>query len=235
MNNWLEIAQDWLLPRQCALCAGDAGNSALCRRCVARLPRITNACRGCGLPLPHGRLCGGCVGRHRPFRSVRIPFRYEPPLSALILALKFDARLEVAAPLAGLLLAELERSSGALPALVVPVPLHPARVRRRGYNQALEIARPLAAALGIGLAPHLVYRQRNTTAQSGLPNPAARRRNVRGAFAVSVDAAAAPPQSVALVDDVVTTGATVRELARVLTRAGVARIDLWFVARAAPP
>ena len=114
-----------------------------------------------------------------------------------------------------------------LPARLVPVPLHRNRLRRRGYNQAVELARPLGRALGLPVAPRLCRRQRPTPAQAELTG-SDRRRNVRGAFAV----AAPVPRHVAIVDDVVTTGSTVGELARVLRRAGAERVEVWAVARA---
>jgi ComF family protein len=114
-----------------------------------------------------------------------------------------------------------------LPGALIPVPLHPGRARGRGYNQALEIARAAAAELGVSLQPGLCLRTRAITPQEGLTRPE-RRRNVRGAFAVR---GALPAGHVAILDDVVTTGSTAAEVAKVLRRAGAERIDLWAVAR----
>ena len=116
-----------------------------------------------------------------------------------------------------------------MPQLIVPVPLHRARLRQRGYNQALELARPLAHALRLPLRHDLLHRIRSTHAQTEL-GAIARRRNVRDAF--HVPSGAALPAHVALLDDVMTTGATLAECARVLRRAGVQRVDLWALARA---
>lgn len=231
MNNWLKHGHEWLIPRSCVLCSAEARRLDLCRRCVSVLPRIAHGCTGCGIPIASGRLCAACLRRPHLFQRVCIPYRYEPPLSSLILRLKFRRRIEIAAPLGGLLL----QSVGALPApppdVIVPVPLHTARLRQRGFNQALEIARPLSVALGLPLAPRLVRRLRNTAAQSSLDDSAARRRNVRGAFEVDRRGCARITH-VAIVDDVVTTGATVTEIARALRRAGIVRVDLWSLARA---
>jgi len=117
----------------------------------------------------------------------------------------------------------------ALPNAIVPVPLHPTRLRERGYNQALELAKPLAREFGLVLAPGLLRRTRATAAQSDL-DAVARRNNLRGAFEVDTNHAA--PAHVALLDDVMTTGTTLREAARTLKRAGVARVDVWVLARA---
>jgi len=113
--------------------------------------------------------------------------------------------------------------------LIVPVPLHRSRLRQRGYNQALELARPLAARLGVPLAHDVLVRSRDTSAQTELDR-AARRRNVRGAF--HLREAIVLPDHVALFDDVMTTGATLAECARLLKRAGVRRVDAWALARA---
>ena len=118
------------------------------------------------------------------------------------------------------------------PELLLPVPLHRTRLRQRGYNQALELAKPLARLLGVPLCRDLLQRQRGTAAQTEL-DAVARRRNVRGAFAVR--AGVALPTHVAILDDVMTTGATLAECARVLKRAGVQRVDVWALARAPSP
>ncbi|HEY5701438.1 MAG TPA: double zinc ribbon domain-containing protein [Gammaproteobacteria bacterium] len=233
MNKWLKHGQNWLLPRSCLICFGEAGRFNVCPHCVSILPRIARACEGCGIPLASGRLCAPCLDRPRLLNQVCIPYRYEAPLSGLILQLKFHHRVEVASLLADLLLQQLP-APGPRPTAIVPVPLHAARLRRRGFNQALEISRPLGRALGVPLAPRLATRCRNTTAQSSLGDPAARRSNLRGAFVVDANNVAGI-EHVVIVDDVVTTGATARELARALNSAGVTRIDLWSVARAASP
>jgi ComF family protein len=145
----------------------------------------------------------------------------------LVTGLKFHARMNHARLLGELLAQALERIEDPLPELVVPVPLHPARQRQRGFNQALEIARIPARRLGIRLADDRVLRRLPTSPQSGL-DATARRRNIRGAFAVRGDIDA---RHVALLDDVVTTGSTAAELARALTRAGAMHVDVWAVAR----
>lgn len=230
MNKWLIIGHEWFLPRRCLLCLGDAQETNLCGLCQDALPRIGGACSGCGLPLESSKFCGRCLQRAPPFDQVCIPFRYQPPLSGLILELKFEQRLAAAATLGSLLL----ESVAALrphPDVILPVPLHPARVRQRGFNQALEIARPLATGLGIRLAPRLVRRKKNTLAQSSLEGSVARRRNLRGAFHCDPRKLAGV-RRLAIVDDVVTTCATAAELARTLKRAGVPWVELWSVARA---
>jgi ComF family protein len=155
------------------------------------------------------------------------PYRYAAPLDRLIPALKFGGKLAHARLLGELLAEELAASGARRPELILPVPLHARRLRERGYNQALELARPVARALGLPLETRACTRLRATAAQSGL-DLKARRANLRGAFAVP----ALGVKHVAVLDDVVTSGSTVAELARALARAGVERVDVWAVARA---
>lgn len=222
----------WLLPPRCLLC-GDAGHDDLdlCRDCAAELPRNRACCARCALPLARPAvLCGQCQRKAPPWDAAWAPFRYGWPLDRLESRFKFGRDLA-----AGRSLVQLwqdEPRPTALPALILPVPLHRARLRQRGYNQALELARPLGAALAVPVRHDLLLRTRATAAQSELDAPA-RRRNVRGAFALRADARL--PAHVAILDDVMTTGTTLSECARVLKRAGVARVTAWALARAPMP
>jgi len=222
----------WLLPWRCLLC-GDAGADGLdlCLACAVELPRNTSCCARCALPLPTpAALCGQCQRKPPPWHAAWAPFRYGWPLDRLEARYKFGRDLA-----AGRTLAALWRrmpTPAARPALILPVPLHRARLRERGYNQALELARPLGGALGIGVRHDLLLRPRATAAQTEL-DAAARRRNVRGAFVLREGTTL--PAHVALLDDVMTTGATLAECARVLRRAGVARVEVWALARAPSP
>ncbi|MGN6738538.1 ComF family protein [Dyella sp.] len=219
----------WLLPPRCLLC-GDAGHDGLdlCRDCAAELPRNRSCCVRCALPLALPvALCGRCQRHPPPWQAAWSPFRYGWPLDRLESRFKFSRELAAGRSLVALW--QREARSIALPDLIVPVPLHRARLRQRGYNQALELARPLARALGVRLRHDLLLRTHPTAAQSELDAPS-RRRNVRGAFAVAPHVAL--PPHVTVLDDVMTTGATLAECARVLKRAGVARVDVWALARA---
>jgi ComF family protein len=231
VNIWLRTIHDWLLPRVCQLCLDPTRDFDLCGGCRQALPRISKACKGCGIPLTGGARCGRCLKRPPPFDCVAIPYVYAPPLSQLIVALKFHRQLTAAAPLGVLLANHLMLTEAPLPERIVPVPLHPARQRARGFNQAMEIARPLSARLGVALAPRLVCRFKPTAPQTTLLSPAERRHNVRGVFTVNAKRMGAL-RHVAIVDDVVTTGATSVELARALRRAGAEQVDLWSVSRA---
>ena len=218
-----------LWPPRCLVC-GDAGDGArdLCRACAQSLPWLRVACPTCALPLPvPAPACGECLGRTPPLAAVHAAFVYARPLDRLLPRLKFHGDLA-----AGRLLAQLLGDACAQwprPDALVPVALHRARLRQRGYDQALELARPLARRLDLPLRPQLLVRSRATAAQSVQADAAARRRNLRDAFCVPANATL--PAHVALVDDVMTTGATLHAAAIALHRAGVARVDAWVCAR----
>jgi ComF family protein len=213
----------------CFLCRG-AARGVLCAECDADLPRLEEPlCPRCALAAPGGQTCGRCLARAPAYDATVAALAYAFPADALIQALKFRGELALAPVLGELLAARLPR--GARPDYVLPVPLSAARLRQRGFNQALEIARGVAAAAGAPLAPRLAERWRDTAAQLELA-PAERAKNVRGAFRCG---AALEGAEVALVDDVMTTGATLDELAATLKRAGAARVVNWVVARTAAP
>lgn len=222
-----------LFPPVCLLCGADApAGRDLCTGCAQDLPRLGVSCPRCALPLAleEDAVCGRCRRSPPAYDRILAPFHYERPLNWLIPRLKFDARLAHARLLGGLMADFLQQrlKDEELPELIIPVPLHRARLRRRGFNQALEIARPVARRLDLRLEPHALRRVRSTSAQMDLP-ARKRRANIRGAFALREGWGAA---HVALVDDVATTGATVNELAKVLKRAGVERVQVWVCARA---
>lgn len=231
VDGWASRALRALLPLRCLLCGSRGANGRdLCEGCARDLPRNEVCCPRCALPLKApAPLCGECLLREPPFASAWVPFRYAHPLDLLEARFKFRGDLAAGRVLAGLMIERAADYAPARPDLVVAVPLHVSRLRERGYNQAFELAKPVARALGVPLARDGLVRIRATPAQTGLDAPA-RRRNLRGAFAVSRGASL--PKHIALFDDVVTTGATVRECARVLRRAGVERIDVWALARA---
>lgn len=223
------------LPPHCLLCgARGARDRDLCAGCAGDLERNRTCCPRCAVPLAApAAQCGECLRRPAPFERAFAPYVYGHPLDLLVGKLKFGRSLAAGRVLAELWIDAIAGDAPARPELLVPVPLHAARLRERGYNQVLELARPLSAALRIPLAADLLVRTRATAAQAEL-DAGARRRNLRGAFA-SVAATlpgGALPAHVVVLDDVMTTGATLRECARVLRRAGVARVDAWALARA---
>lgn len=228
---WLEQFQHILLPPTCLLCgAAGAHGRDLCAGCAVDLPRNVFACPRCALPLPAGQTgcCDSCR-RHPPlYDRTFAPFRYRPPMDFLIRRLKFSGRLSHARLLGDLFVAVLAERGGPWPDCIIPVPLHPRRLRERGFNQALELARPTARRLQIPLLAEGLRRVRYTTPQTRL-DARARQTNPLGAFALGQ-----PPTGarIALIDDVMTTSSTVAECARVLRTGGAVDIEIWVISRA---
>jgi ComF family protein len=218
-----------LLSGGCFLCRG-AARGVLCAACDAELPRLRRpCCPVCGLETRAGEVCGRCLSRPPAYDATVAALAYAFPADVLVQALKFRGELALAPVLGELLAARL--SPAARVDAVLPVPLAAARLRARGFNQALEIARAPARAAGSPLEPRLAERVLDTAEQAALA-PAERAKNVRGAFRCARALAGA---SVALVDDVMTTGATLEELAATLKRAGAARVVNWVLARTPAP
>lgn len=225
---WLcNDASRLLWPARCLVC-GEAGEDArdLCRACAVALPWNPIACGRCALPLPAPGTCGRCLRRPPLLADVHAVCRYGFPLDRLLLRFKFHHDLA-----AGRLLSQLMAEACAAlprPDALIPIPLHRARLRHRGYDQALELARPLARALSLPLLDAALLRVRATTPQSELDS-VARRRNLHDAFAVRNKDVL--PAHVVLVDDVMTTGATLHAAAKALLGAGVRRVGAWVCAR----
>lgn len=177
--------------------------------------------------------CGKCLKREPAFDATVVAADYAPPVDQMVLALKFGARLELA-PLFARLLADAvleQRGHVRMPDLLIPVPLGPRRLAERGFNQALEMARPLSRALGVALEPRLAVRVRETGEQARL-HPDERRRNVRGAFTLGPRMAERiRGRHVGVVDDVITTGETLDTLASMLKRFGAAGVTNLVFAR----
>jgi ComF family protein len=220
-----------LLPPQCLLCGQRSDSSRdLCAACAGDLTRNRVCCPRCALPLQTpAPLCGECLKREPPFATTCAAFIYGQPLDQLMTRLKFGRSLAAGRVLSQLWIDVLQESPPPRPALLIPVPLYVSRLRERGYNQALELARPLAQALAIPLRHDVLQRTRATPAQANL-DAKTRRRNLKGAFSIVENVAL--PAHVVVIDDVMTTGATLRECARTLLRSGVARVDVWALARA---
>jgi ComF family protein len=220
-----------LLPEACPRC-GDLSNRGFCAACRADFDRIERPCVRCAEPARHAH----CPAQSHdwPLDAIRAPFAFHEPLAGFVKALKYSGCLRLAPPLAEL----LAESLGELPAdthgigtpacdWIAAVPLHPVRLRERTFNQAEEIAAVLARRLGLPLKRAGLRRLRNTPPQTELKG-GARWHNLGMAFAADgpLDGARA-----VIVDDVITTGATVNAVARALKTAGAAHVEAWAVAR----
>lgn len=226
-----------MLPGTCINCnKASERHYDLCLNCENLFPRIKDPCRSCGLPLPtnnyDGHLCGNCIISPPPYGHIISAFNYAEPINQLIGAFKYQGRLAygkvLSQQLLWLVLSVYDKKT--FPELLIPMPLHIRRLQHRGFNQSLEISRYLSSHLNIPQNINICYRNRNTLKQEGL-TARARKRNLRGAFSIRQDCQSLP-KSVAIIDDVVTTTASVQELALLLLDHGVEDIHIWSLARA---
>ncbi|MDH3637627.1 MAG: ComF family protein [Gammaproteobacteria bacterium] len=226
IDNCVKTLLDSLYPWRCLVCGVTSDQDyGLCAGCERSLPAMDTACPRCGRATTAALRCGACLRDPPVFDQSLAAFRYSVPLSSLIQALKYRHQIGVAPTLGHLLARTLRPRITIMPEAIVPVPLHRRRLRRRGFNQALELARPVALQTGVPI--RFALRERDTPPQAELA-PQDRRRNVRAAFR--------PPRHmqvrhVAIVDDVMTTGATANELARALKDGGAKHIQVWVLAR----
>ena len=226
LNKCLDFALS-RLGQPCLLCGADTTGSVLCLGCLADLPRLTGPrCPSCALPTPLGETCGGCLKHPPAFDATRAAYRYTYPLDALLQHYKYGQGLHLAGFLAEQLVDEIDRR----PDLILPMPLHPKRLKERGYNQAGEIAKRLANRLDLPLALSACTRTKDAPPQASLPLKE-RRKNIRGAFECKEDLSG---KRIALIDDVMTTGASLNELAKTVKQAGAVAVQAWVVARTLP-
>jgi ComF family protein len=221
LRTWVRT---WALPQRCILCS-DPG-ATLCEPCRLDLPGLQAVrCPVCAHASARAEICGQCLAHPPRFAKVIVALSYGFPIDAVIRRMKYTADLSLIEPLATLL---IQRVTDAVrPDCIVPMPLSTQRLRERGFNQSLELARALAHRLHIPIAASACRRVRHTPPQATLPMEQ-RRANIRGAFECDIELDGA---RLVVVDDVLTSGATLNELARVLLRAGAAEVSGWVVAR----
>jgi ComF family protein len=216
------------LPAQpCLLCGTFSHNGAWCKACDSSLPYLTAPhCPLCALPTLNGDICGRCLKRMPQFDRTLAVFAYSFPLDKLVQALKFGERLMLVDGLADSLAQRVE----VRPDCIIAMPLHPSRLRERGFNQSTELARRVANILNIPLLPHACQRVRDTPPQSALKWKE-RGKNMRKAFICTQDLSG---KHVAVVDDVMTSGASLNEVAVALRSAGAHEVSAWVIARTLP-
>ena len=231
LSNYADLFSRNLIPRVCLLCLAHAGSSGLCRNCLSELPTFGSCCQICLMPLPPqaGVACAQCLAGVAYNRIVAIS-PYVAPLSHLISQFKYHQNLKLSKTLGTLLATCVHHYSLRRPQLLLPVPLHKRRIQQRGFNQAVEIGRVLAAQTKIPLDNHCVIKMKETPPQTALSRRQ-RGQNIKGAFSLRHLPSV---QSVAIIDDVVTTGATISEIASLLRRSGVSHIEAWVLARTTP-
>ena len=228
-NEWTKSAQSVFMPPVCVLCGSGGENIMdLCSTCRCTLPWLEAHCARCALPLTGtAALCGHCQITPPAFEQCLAAFRYHAPVDHVLQQLKFNGRLEMAKLLGHIMADWLAAVSDVCPDHFIPVPLHDSRLRERGFNQAVELARPIAKRLGLALDIDTCRRTQATAPQSGLARKE-RLKNIKGAFEVVRPVGG----HVIILDDVMTTGSTAHELAKMLRQAGAESVDVWVCARA---
>lgn len=226
------------LPVACIICGRAAqAEYSICHYCEDALPRLSDCCARCGIELrgmsSEDASCNSCLVSPPGFHHCRAALPYASPIDKLIASFKFRARFDVGYSLSRVLASEFDAYYGAhKPDVLLPVPLHRQRQRTRGFNQALEICRVLSALCDIPVCHSLLVKTRNTLAQTAMTSAPARKANLRGAFALQKSKILEDVTHIALVDDVVTTMATVETISRLLQSQLECRIDVWCLARA---
>ncbi|MDF3054470.1 MAG: hypothetical protein K0Q74_377 [Gammaproteobacteria bacterium] len=231
--NLLNTAKNILLnvlPTHCPLCNLRAYQGECCQSCESELPWLKQTCKRCGYTLSiNAQNCGACLKNSPPYDHTVALFRYEPPIDHVLLSVKFRKHLAYAHMLGEIMTRKIQTEylDKTLPTLILPVPLHQKRLKERGYNQALEIVRPIARHLNIPLSLHDCVRTMETQPQA-MVSANQRKQNVRKAFTLVGKIQA---KHVAIFDDVVTTGSTVAEITQILKKNGVEKVDVWCCAR----
>ena len=216
------------LSQDCFICGMTSTNGMLCPGCLDDLPALpVTLCPSCALPTPSGEVCGGCLNHPPHFDATLAAFEYRFPLEPMVIALKYHAQLPIATFLAQMMIEAIERPAADC---IIPLPLHRTRLIERGFNQSAELARRLAHHWRIPILLDACERDRHTDSQARLAGTD-RHQNVKGAFRGTRDLAG---QHVLVVDDVMTTGATLDEVARVLKSRGAARVTNVVATRTLP-
>jgi len=227
LNNCAKFVQN-IIPQACPLCGSASEINGLCAPCHFHLPHHSAAsCPVCALPTSHGDICGHCLKTAPAFNDTLAAFTYDFPVDSLVHALKYGGNLAIAGLLAAPLAALAKNRPK--PDLLIPMPLHQNRIRERGFNQSLEIARILSRRFDIPVLASACQRTRDTVPQASL-SLKLRTGNIRGAFICNSEDFRG--KKIAIVDDVMTSGATINELSKELRKQGAAEISAWVVARA---
>lgn len=230
IRNWIKKIALSLLPTNCPLCGMKSHHAGCCQACEMDLPWLNHACARCGYSLAFDSpACGRCLKRLPPYDNTVALFRYESPIDYLILAVKFNKNLAYARIIGEMMSKKIQAhyDPDHMPDIILPVPLHPERLKERGFNQALEIARPISKKLNIPLSINDCVRVIETKPQATV-SADKRKQNIKNAFTLTRTINA---KHIAIFDDVVTTGSTVAEITRVLKKHGVQQVDIWCCAR----
>ena len=214
-----------LFPQACLLCsASDGGDFGICTDCLNELPHHASCCPQCGLLSFEGQLCGACIASPPDFDATKAAFTYQYPISQVLQQYKYNQQLFLAETFSELMLNNLQANNIDL---IIPMPLHPSRLQERGFNQSLEIARIIGKRLNVPITSQAVARIKQSPPQASLPLKE-RVKNMKGAFACYEDLSGL---RIALIDDVMTTGASLNALAKAVRAKGAAHVECWLIAR----
>jgi len=213
------------MPSPCLLCGSSSQQLPVCNACIADLPILDQVCPRCAMPLATNNICGSCL-HHPPEQDHSVSlFRYHDPVDRLIADFKYHDKLYLT-QLFGTLMSQ-QLKNRVLPHCLIPIPLYPSRLRQRGYNQSLELAKILSTKLNISISNDYLVRTRDTAPQASLPYKQ-RKGNLYRAFGLKQNTV---PAHIALIDDVLTTGHTANAAAKLLRQAGATTIEVWTIAR----
>jgi len=229
LNNFAKTSANWLFPKKCIVCkqAEPQDNHPCCTTCYLTLPFQTHACAQCGQRFAaNSDHCGRCINKPPSFDACFCPFEYQGVIKTQIQNFKYHEQLEIAPQLAQLMEYELHTNGIELPDILIPVPLHISRLRSRGYNQSQLLANALAKRLNIPVDNNIIAKHRKTSPQAEL-SLKKRSNNLKSSFKIKKRCSL---KSVAIIDDVVTTGSTANEIAKTLKKNGVNYIQVWGLA-----
>lgn len=215
-----------MIPNRCGLCQC-ISDSGFCQQCQDLLPWIKNSCRQCGTTIASGDRCGRCQNTQPEWQETIVPFHYIDPVSSLIHQFKYREMLSLAPAFCSMLASTIIKRNPILPDILIPVPMHDASLQMRGYNQSAIIAKELGKRLELPVEENAIIKSRKTKSQMQLSEKA-RYSNVCGAFNVVESVTGV---SVAIVDDVITSGATVREVCKALRISGCDQLSVWAIAK----
>ncbi len=221
-------ALNWLIPKRCLQCDSTINERhVVCERCYPLLPFQHHCCKRCGQNYSANTdFCGHCLIKTPSFDRCFCPFKYESTIKELICDLKYRERPELAKSAAALLQAELLQHNIEMPSVLIPVPMHRSRLRERGYNQASLIAKHLGKSMNIQMLSGAVVKSKKTAPQAQ-QSLVGRKKNLKGSFKINKNFTF---KSVAIIDDVVTTGTTAEEIAKILKKNGVDCVQVWGIA-----
>lgn len=215
------------IPTPCLLCGINITQSCLCHCCFNALPLLGHHCERCAMPISLGQYCGQCLAKPPIRHRTHSLFRYTSPIDRLIGDMKYHNQLQLTDYFANKLSLHIQQQNGIKPERLIPIPLHPKRLRQRGYNQSVELAKTLSKQLNIPVDNVTLTRIKNTLPQAQLAY-SKRKKNMKSAFECQPNTL---PKHIALIDDVLTTGHTADMAAKACLQQGAEKVELWTIAR----